>query len=373
MALWRVRATVEDKPGFLAVLAASLALRAVNILSVSVHVTEAGAVDDFLVDAPDDLTDEQLLAAVHRGRGRDAFVARAEAHSLVDAPTRALDLATYLAREPAAVGSALGELLDARASWRAGAADEPVGVVGTRMWVPAPGGGSWRLERPAPEFTPAEYARAQALLSVASALSLRTTEGDEADPVIAGSGAAATLLLPDGRELTLRHADQTDLPALLAMHARCSPASLRHRYLFGLDGPEQARLARLVRPAGGCTLLAVAPGPVTDRVVGMASLLAEGVQAQLSVLVEDGWQRRGIGTALTRRALRWATAAGLDAVEVTGRVGETALPRMLRRLGVEARAEPDENLVSYAVPLGQARERCASGRAGRRLDDPSPG
>ncbi|EWM65158.1 hypothetical protein MCBG_02291 [Micromonospora sp. M42] len=47
MALWRIRATVDDRPGYLSVLTASLALRGVNILSVQVHTTEAGAVDDF--------------------------------------------------------------------------------------------------------------------------------------------------------------------------------------------------------------------------------------------------------------------------------------------------------------------------------------
>jgi len=53
VALWRVRATVDDRPGFLAVLTASLALSKINILSVQVHATESGAVDEFLVDAPD--------------------------------------------------------------------------------------------------------------------------------------------------------------------------------------------------------------------------------------------------------------------------------------------------------------------------------
>ena len=58
MALWRVRATVDDRPGYLSVLTASLALRSVNILAVQVHTTEDGAVDDFLVDAPDQMTEQ---------------------------------------------------------------------------------------------------------------------------------------------------------------------------------------------------------------------------------------------------------------------------------------------------------------------------
>src|SRR2546423_13701871 len=82
MALWRIRATVDDRPGFLAVLAASLALRSVNILSVQVHPTASGAVDDFLVDAPDALSEADLFAAVVKGRGRDPWVRRAGARGL---------------------------------------------------------------------------------------------------------------------------------------------------------------------------------------------------------------------------------------------------------------------------------------------------
>src|ERR1700759_4691354 len=113
VALWRIRATVDDRPGYLSVLTASLALRSVNILAVQVHTTEAGAIDDFLIDAPDKLTEADLYAAVARGRGRDAVVTRAEAEGLADQPTRALGLARRLLRDPETLGEALVELLDA--------------------------------------------------------------------------------------------------------------------------------------------------------------------------------------------------------------------------------------------------------------------
>lgn len=341
MALWRVRATVRDQPGFLAVLAASLALRSVNILSVGVHITEAGAVDDFLVDTPDDLTREQLLAAVERGRGRDAWVAPAEAHSLVDAPTRALDLATCLMDNAGwaggeAVGHALAELLDARATWLPVA--ERLGVDGARMWAPGPDGGAWLLERPGPEFTPAEYARAQALLAVSLAVSA------------AAGRREAVLLLPDGTELTIRRARPADLPAVRGMHDRCAPEQLHQRYLAGPAGPSDAQLARLLAPARGLTLLAESAGAV----IGMANLLGEGVQAELALLVEGAWQRRGIGTALLRRALPAAAESGFDAVVVHGRAGNAALERTLRRLAaVPRRVHRDAGLVTVTFPLAR--------------------
>ena len=169
MTLWRIRATVDDRPGYLSVLTASLALRGVNILTVQVHTTEQGAVDDFLVDAPDTLDEAELVAAVERGRGRDCWVARSEARGLADQPTRALGLATRLVRDPDATGEALRTLLGADAvSWRPASAGVERGITGAAMLLADPAGGSFALRRAAPAFTPAEYARAQALVELAA-------------------------------------------------------------------------------------------------------------------------------------------------------------------------------------------------------------
>src|SRR3954452_21855245 len=199
MALWRIRATVDDRPGYLSVLTASLALRSVNILAVQVHTTEAGAVDDFLVDAPDPMDEADLLTAVGRGRGRDAFVARAEAQCLADQPTRALALAGRLVRDPDGLGDALVALLDAaEVRWRPAAPAGRSGLEGGRMVLADPAGGAYEVLRPAPGFTPAEYARAQALLEVSGALLRHSAE-------------QVTLLLPDGSELVIRAAVADDL------------------------------------------------------------------------------------------------------------------------------------------------------------------
>src|SRR3954451_15784005 len=148
MALWRIRATVDDRPGYLSVLTASLALGAVNILAVQVHTTEAGAVDDFLVDAPDALAAADLVAAVERGRGRDCWVARSEARGLADQPTRVLGLANRLVRDPDATGEALRTLLGAASvSWRPAATGAVQGVTGSVMLLTEPAGGSFVLRR----------------------------------------------------------------------------------------------------------------------------------------------------------------------------------------------------------------------------------
>jgi GNAT superfamily N-acetyltransferase len=434
MALWRIRATVDDRPGYLSVLTASLALRGVNILAVQVHTTEAGAVDDFLVDTPDTMTEADLLAAVTRGRGRDAFVARAEAQGLADQPTRALALAARLVHDPDSLGEALVILLDAAGvSWRP-AGRPAVGFAADRMTLVDPAGGSYDVVRRRPSFTPAEYARAQALVEVAGAALRQHAE-------------QVTLVLPDGAELLIRPATTEDAAALRRLHAHCSPATLRSRYLNG-GAPSEAQLARLLEPAGGLTLLAVTrpdapepaqtvpapaepiptgptpaepssakptsakptsaesspaeptaagsgpgrpnpawpgsapgrpanqgpqaadataepgavepgavepgavePGHHEHRIVAMASLFAEGDLGETALLVQDDWQRRGIGAVLLRRLIAYAGRTGFEAVVAHARADNEAMLRTLRRVGGVDASEVDSGLVSVTLPV----------------------
>jgi len=168
MALWRIRATVDDRPGFLALLAASLGLRSVNILSVQVHTTESGAIDEFLVDAPDQLSAADLVEAVRRGRGRDPWVCRSDVRGLVDEPARALGLAARVAADPAELETVLLALLgdDCEITWRADRGS-PEGCRDRTMVLADPFGGNLLIQRREPSFTPAEYARAHALVRLA--------------------------------------------------------------------------------------------------------------------------------------------------------------------------------------------------------------
>lgn len=169
MALWRLRTTVDDRPGFLAVLTASLALKSVNILSVQVHGTAAGAVDDFLIDAPDSLSREELIAAVIKGRGRDVWVHRTEAQRLVDPPTEMAAAAVRIIRDPDALRLVLGSVILAATVQMIDATPAAApGFTAGRMQIEVPNGGTAVIERDAPAFTPAEYARARALVEIAT-------------------------------------------------------------------------------------------------------------------------------------------------------------------------------------------------------------
>ncbi len=339
MTLWRIRATVDDRPGFLSVLTASLALKAVNILAVQVHTTEAGAIDEFLVDAPHVMTEADLRAAVERGRGRDAWIAPAEAQGLADQPTRALALAARLVRDPDALGDALRTLLDAdTVTWRP-ARPTRAGMRADAMALPDPTGGRYDVLRSDPDFTPAEYARAQALVDVAAAAAQRTAD-------------SATLLMPDGAELVLRPATPDDLPALMAMHERCSAATRGRRYLTG-DGVPGRRSSAGCSTRAGCRRWSrpcrgSRPWIPSSR---WPTWSWKARCAELAVVVEDGWQRKGIGTALVRRALARAERLGCAAVLAHTAVDNPAMERTLRRLGHPAPVRRDGAVASTTVPL----------------------
>jgi GNAT superfamily N-acetyltransferase len=246
--------------------------------------------------------------------------------------------------DPDALGEALVSLLDAaEVRWRPEDVVVHHGFTSSRMTLVDPAGGSYELLRKEPAFTPAEYARAQALVEVSGAVLRRQDEH-------------TTLLLPDGAELLIRPAVGDDAEAVRRLHARSSATSRQHRYPGGGQTPGDARLRRLLEPVGGVTLLALhhEPGTGEDRVVAMANLLAEGDLGEVAMLVDDAWQRRGIGTALLRRLVAYARHGGFAALVAHAGADNVAMLRTLRRIGAGT-AHRDGTMVSVTLPMAPGR------------------
>lgn len=103
--LWRMRTTVRDTPGSLAALCIALARHRVDILTLQTHPLAEGTVDEFLLRAPSMLQAQQLSRAISAAGGSSTWIERADAHDLVDAPTRILGLATRTALDAAELPS----------------------------------------------------------------------------------------------------------------------------------------------------------------------------------------------------------------------------------------------------------------------------
>ncbi|MFI0817488.1 GNAT family N-acetyltransferase [Streptomyces sp. NPDC021098] len=325
--LWRMRTTVRDEPGTLAALCGALAGHRVDILSLQTHPLAEGTVDEFLLRAPAAVTVDDLKGAIAAGGGGDTWIERADTHDLVDAPTRVLTLATRTALDGAELPLALRQLLG-----RCTIHSLPATSLGSRPLQDAPpvegvleetvmrlrdaSGGALTIERPHLPFTPTEFARARALVELDSRLGPRLPHRRD------------VLTLPEGNEVTVRRADTRDLAAARAMHQRCSPATLGLRY-HGPVGDADRYLDHLLSPRFGRTLAAYT---ASGRLVALGHLLWDGDETEVALIVEDAWQRRGIGGELLRRLIAMAAETGSGCVYAVTQSANTGMVAAMRAL-----------------------------------------
>jgi hypothetical protein len=176
---WRVRATVRDVPGSLAGVTAALAAHRYDIVSLQVLAVPDGVVDEFLVRTPATATAADITTVTELGGGRDVQVVPADVHEFVDLPTRVLTMAA--APEPDLAQlllAVLGECDIERKPAGRGGKGTGEGIDATVMRLADIGGGSVVVTRSLLPFTPAEFARAKAVLG----LQRRLTESRSAPP-----------------------------------------------------------------------------------------------------------------------------------------------------------------------------------------------
>ncbi|GAA1927590.1 GNAT family N-acetyltransferase [Streptomyces durmitorensis] len=373
--LWRMRTTVRDEPGSLAALCTALAHGKVDILSLQAHPLAEGTVDEFLLRAPADLPAAEITRGVAHAGGSGTWIERADAHDLVDAPTRILGLATRTALDAAELPLALRQLLGrctirslpAKAQGTASGprADKPADGApvegglegeGTVLRLHAPDGEVITVERPYLPFTPTEFARARALVELDTRLGPRIPRSQD------------VLTLAEGSSITVRRADTADVDAAKAMHERCSQRTLGMRY-HGPVRDADRYLNHLLSPRFGRTL---AVQTASGRIVGIGHLLWDGDETEIALLVEDDWQRRGIGSELLGRLVTLAVEAGCESVYAVTQASNTGMVAAMRGLGlpldyqieegtlvITARLEatPVNSRLPYDQPQGRSEQR----------------
>jgi N-acetylglutamate synthase-like GNAT family acetyltransferase len=121
----------------------------------------------------------------------------------------------------------------------------------------------------------------------------------------------------------------SDTEAVLTMLSRCSPHSLFHRFHGFTDGADY--FGTLLRDrAVDETFVAWNE----SSCVGVASLSAGATgMSDIGVLIEDAWQRRGIGTYLVASLLANARAKGMTTVHADVLVEDQFILKVLRRMG----------------------------------------
>ncbi|MEU6614089.1 GNAT family N-acetyltransferase [Streptomyces parvus] len=361
--LWRMRTTVLDAPGSLAALCTALAGLRVDILTLQTHPLAEGTVDEFLLRAPATLQAQELSRKIAAAGGASTWIERADAHDLVDTPTRVLSLATRTALDAAELPLALRQLLGrctihslpaVSVTGRATGQSAPVeGVLEeTVMRLRDPSGGVISVERPYLPFTPTEFARARALVELDARLGPRVPRSED------------VLTLPEGNEITVRRADRGDLAAARAMHDRCSQDTLGLRY-HGPVADADRYLDHLLSPRFGRTL---AVQTASGRLVALGHLLWDGDETEVALLVEDDWQRRGIGSELLRRLVALAEEAGCDSVYAVTQSRNTGMVAAMRALELPLDYQIEEGTLVITARLASeeaARPSAPTERARR--------
>ncbi|BCW38239.1 hypothetical protein StoSoilA2_42950 [Arthrobacter sp. StoSoilA2] len=184
-ALWRARTLLRDQPGSLQKITHSLAKLDTNILSIHVHPMDApgrqgtqGAqivLDEFVLSAPGEVTEHELLKALDDGGGRESHVWPTTALAMADGQTKALSLATRIAGNPNELPHAVAELLSAKVVPNDPENPAPEASAGVErstdiLKIPTAWHGPLVFSRPGEPFTPAESARAHRLAELAEIL-----------------------------------------------------------------------------------------------------------------------------------------------------------------------------------------------------------
>ncbi|GAA4736551.1 GNAT family N-acetyltransferase [Nocardioides endophyticus] len=289
--LWRVRTTLPDRPGALAMLAATCGEAGVNILGLQIFPGVESVTDELVLSTPDDWTAADLADLVGRSGGLSVSAGPCTEAALTDQPTRYVQAARTILAQPASFPEVVARLFDAESDPAAGP-DSSVDVMDMTV-----GDVQVQVRRTAP-FTATEHTRGAAIADLVTDVLERTRESALAPSMgrRVGGGAAPDYV-----------ADDDSVSAMI-------------------DG--QAVGLAVVRPA------AEEPDvrPVTLR-------------------VDPAWQRRGIGTRLLVDAARLANSLGATEILLTARSDNQAVLPMVMAAGLRGRIRMASDTLTVRVPV----------------------
>ncbi len=173
--LWRVRATLPDRPGALAALATECGTSEVNILGFQIFPGVDLVTDELVLDTPAGWSSDDVAALVARSGGTAVSCAPCTEAALADQPTRYVQAARAVLSAPAGFPDVLARLFDAEAEPATGESTQDVlDVTVASVLV--------QVRRTAP-FTATEHARAAALAGLVDDVLARAAASATSPPV----------------------------------------------------------------------------------------------------------------------------------------------------------------------------------------------
>jgi len=176
-----------------------------------------------------------------------------------------------------------------------------------------------------------------------------TSTLEEAGQIADDEPTAQVVRLKDGRPVALRVAGAEDAMAVQRFVRGLSEQSRRYRFFAPVRELSLEQLERLTRSHPPDELALV--GEITaetgeSRIVALAQyVVCEPLDAEFAVVVDDAWQRQGLGMQLVGALAEQAARAGVTALSGFVLPDNWPMLSFLARLDCELDADSDPNLI----------------------------
>jgi acetyltransferase len=160
--------------------------------------------------------------------------------------------------------------------------------------------------------------------------------------------------LKDNRQVALRVAGSEDVSAVQQFVRGLSHQSRLYRFFAPVRELPPDQLERLTRsrPPGELALVAETTGGAASRIVAMAQYaVCEPLDAEFAIVVDDAWQRQGLGIRLIGMLAEYAARAGLAAFSGFVLADNWPMLALLTRLNCELVTDSDPHLMRVAKRL----------------------